>query len=64
MLNKDGQLIGKLHYMIQAGAKIRFDQFDEEGNVTNTVEVITNESLCVYVEDSTVDVSPVSLLDK
>ena len=62
MLNTENKLVGKLHYIIQPGAKMTFDHFDEEGNVVHTVEVTTREDMCVYVEDTTVEVSPISLV--
>lgn len=57
MLNKDNQLIGKFHYMIKAGAVVKFDQFDKEGEIIGTMEVTTAEDICVWLENTQVNLS-------
>ena len=54
MLNENNELIGKLHYLVKAGAKIQFDTFDEQGNVSATLNVVTAEDICVYLENTQV----------
>lgn len=57
MLNKDNQLIGKNHYIIKTGVVVKFDQFNDEGEVIGTMEVTTAEDICVWIENTRVPLS-------
>lgn len=43
--------------MIKAGAVVKFDQFDEEGEIIGTMEVTTAEDICVWLENTQVNLS-------
>lgn len=52
-------LCGKQHYTVKAGAKIQFTNFDEDGNELGETFVVTNEDICVYIENTEVSVKEV-----
>lgn len=64
MLNNSSQLVGKFHYQIKTGATIEFDQFNDEGEIVGTMEVVTAEPITVYVENSQVSLSSFKNLEK
>ena len=47
---------GKSWYIVKKGSVVKFDVFDENGDVTETKHVLTKEDICVYMESENVEV--------